>query len=193
MGAGFALLAAVASAREAPAAAKTAAPAATSWRVLPGSTLGFTASYEGSDFEGRFARFTPRIAFDPQRLASSRFDVAIELASADTRNEERDEALRGEGFFNSARSPTARYQASRFRALGGDRYVADGQLTLNGITRPVALAFSWSGGARPALVGSATVRRLQFAVGTGEWSDTELLPDTVRVKTRLLLAAPAAK
>lgn len=173
----------------------TTAPAgaSTQWRVLPGSSLGFSATYDGDAFEGRFARFTPTIVFDPAQLAASRFDVAIELASADTRNLERDEMLRGDGFFNSGKSPTARYRASRFRALGGNRYVADGQLTLNGITRPVALAFSWSGGSKPVLVGSATLKRLEFAVGTGDWTDTGLLPDAVRVKTRLLLSGPAAK
>jgi len=173
-------------------AASAGARAATRWNVLPGSSLGFSATYEEEAFEGRFARFTPVIVFDPKRLSESRFDVAIELASADTRNLERDEMLHGEGFFNSGRTPTARYRASRFRALGGDRFVAEGQLSLNGITRPVALAFSWSGGQRPVLLGSANLRRLEFAVGTGEWADTALLPDTVRVRTRLLLAAPAA-
>ena len=168
------------------------AQATTTWRVLPGSSLGFTASYQGEEFEGRFARFTPTIAFDPKDLAHARFDVLVQLASADTRNDERDEMLRGEGFFNSRKSPTARYVASRFRALGGDRYVAEGQLSLNGITKPVSLAFTWSGGAKPVLVGTASLQRLAFAVGTGEWTDTGLLPDAVRVKTRLLLAAPAA-
>jgi polyisoprenoid-binding protein YceI len=178
---------------DAPAKAAPAVAAATAWRVLPGSTLGFTATYQGEDFEGRFARFTPSIVFDPAHPESGRFDVAIQLASADTRNEERDEMLRGEGFFNSGKTPAARYRASRFRALGGGRFVAEGQLSLNGITRPVALAFSWSGGPRPVLAGTATLKRLEFGVGTGEWTDTELLPDTVRVKTRLLLAAPPAK
>ena len=169
----------------------TDARAATTWRVLPGSSLGFTASYQGESFEGRFARFTPTIAFDPADLADSRFDVLVQLASADTRNDERDEMLRGEGFFNARRSPTARYLASRFRALGGDRFVADGTLVLNGVSKPVSLAFTWSGGARPVLVGNASLSRLDFQVGTGDWADTTLLPDAVRVKTRLLLAAPA--
>lgn len=167
--------------------------ATTTWRVLPSSSLGFTATYQGEEFEGRFARFTPSIAFDPKQLATSHFDVVVQLASADTRNDERDEMLRGDGFFNSAKAPTARYRAARFRALGGDRFVAEGQLSLNGITKPVSLAFTWSGGARPVLVGSASLKRLEFGVGTGDWTDTALLPDAVRVKTRLLLAAPAAK
>lgn len=166
---------------------------AAAWRVLPGSSLGFSASYEGEPFEGRFARFTPLIQFDPARLAAARFDVSIQLASADTRNAERDELLLGTGFFNSGRTPTARYQATRFRALGGNRYVAEGTLSLNGISKPVALAFTWTPGATAVLNGQATVRRLDFAVGTGEWADLELLPNEVRVTTRLLLAAPTGK
>jgi polyisoprenoid-binding protein YceI len=158
------------------------------WKVLPGSTLGFSSSYEGDGFEGRFARFTPKIDFDPAQLAKSSFDVGIDLASADTKNEERDEALRGDGFFNSKKAASAHYRATRFRALGGNRYAADGVLTLNGISRPVTLAFTWSGGAKPVLTGSATVKRLDFAVGTGDWDDTGLIPNAVQVKTRLLLS-----
>jgi polyisoprenoid-binding protein YceI len=179
------------------AASAVDAAVAAEWRVLPGSSLGFSASFEGEAFEGRFAKFSPRIVFDPRQLSGARFDVGIELASADTKNDERDEALRGNGFFNSRKTPQARYLATRFRALGGNRYVAEGTLTLNGISKPVALQFSWTPGAQTVLAGSATVKRLDFDVGTGEWSDTSELPNEVRVNTRLLLAAapgkPAAK
>ena len=179
------------------AATATDVAVAAQWRVLPGSSLGFSTSFEGESFEGRFARFSPRIVFDPKQLAGARFDVGIELASADTKNDERDEALRGNGFFNSRKTPQARYLATRFRALGGNRYVAEGTLTLNGISKPVPLQFSWTPGAQTVLAGSATVKRLDFNVGIGEWSDTSELPDEVRVSTRLLLAAapgkPAAK
>jgi polyisoprenoid-binding protein YceI len=166
------------------AAAASAAP----WRVLPGSTLGFGASFEGEAFEGSFAKFTPTIEFDPKQLAGARFDVAITLASADTKNDERDEALRGTGFFNSNKTPQARYLATKFRALGGNRYAADGTLTLNGISKPVTLEFTWAPGAPTVLAGSAAVRRLDFNVGVGEWSDTAELPNEVKIRTRLLLA-----
>jgi polyisoprenoid-binding protein YceI len=160
------------------------------WRVLPGSTLGFSSSFEGEAFEGNFAKFTPVIEFDPRQLATARFDVAIVLASADTKNDERDEALHGTGFFNSNKSPQARYLATKFRALGGNRYAADGALTLNGLSKPVTMEFSWTPGAQTVLAGSAAVKRLDFNVGTGEWSDTSELPNEVKIRTRLLLAAP---
>lgn len=157
--------------------------------ALPGSTLGFSGSYQGEGFEGRFAKFSPQIRFDPARLADSRFDVRIELASADTRNSERDELLLGSEFFDAARNPVARYVATRFRALGGNRFAADGVLSLHGASKPVTLSFTWTAGAKPVLVGEASLKRLDFGVGTGDWADTELLPNAVKVRTRLLLGA----
>jgi polyisoprenoid-binding protein YceI len=170
--------------------AATGAQAA-NYRTQPGSTLGFTATYQDEAFEGSFAKFTPAIRFDPKDLAGSRFDVRIVLASASTANAERDEMLLGSEFFDAAGVPEARYVATRFRALGGNRYVAEGTLSLRGVSKPVPLSFTWTPGAKPVLVGEATLSRLAFKVGTGDWTDTELLPDAVKVRTRLVLA-PAA-
>jgi polyisoprenoid-binding protein YceI len=166
---------------------------AADYAVQPGSRLGFSQSFQGERFEGQFDRFTASIAFDPRRLAGSRFDVSIALASVNTRNDERDEALRSADFFDAGRQAQARYVATRFRALGGNRFVAEGQLTLRGVTRPVALTFAWVPGAQPVLEGRASVSRLAFGVGAGgDWADTGLLPDAVQVTTRLLLAPRAA-
>lgn len=158
--------------------------------ALPESTLGFSASFQGESFDGKFARFTPQIRFDPTKLATSRFDVRIQLASANTRNDERDQMLRSSEFFDAAAKPEARFIATRFRALGGNRYAADGTLTLHGISKPVALNFTWTAGAKTVLSGEATLKRLDFGVGTGDWADTELLPNEVKVKTRLALVPP---
>ncbi len=166
----------------------TSTASAADWSMQPGSTLGFTCSFQGEAFTGRFGRFSPLIRFDPAHLGQSRFDVRIDLTSADTRNEERDGMLRGAEFFNTGTQAQARFVASRFRALGGRRYAADGVLTLNGLSKPVALAFTWTAGTRPVLTGEASLKRLDFAVGRGEWTDTGLLPNEVKVNTKLLLA-----
>ena len=161
---------------------------AADYAAQPGSRLGFTATYQGEAFEGRFATFTPQIRFDPQALATSRFDVRIALASASTDNVERDEMLVGSEFFDAGTVAEARYTATRFRALGGNRFVADGTLSLRGVSKPVPLTFTWTPGAQPVLQGEARLSRLAFQVGTGDWTDTELLPDEVLVTTRLVLA-----
>ena len=169
------------------------AASAADWTALPGSSLGFSASFQGERFEGRFVKFNPQIRFDPARLGASRFDVGIDLGSADTRNQERDDMLRSAEFFSARQQPQARFVAGKFRALGGNRFVADGVLTLKGISKPVSLRFTWAAGAKPVLTGEASLRRLDFAVGTGDWTDTELLPNEVKVSTRLLLAPAAGK
>jgi len=174
-----------------PPAVTGATAAAPRYVHAPGSTLGFSSSYDGEAFEGHFARFTTDLAFDPA-TATGRFDVTIDLTSAATENEERDEVLLGAEFFDVLAMPQARYQATRFRALADGSFLAEGSLTLRGITRPVALAFRWTPGAAPLLEGSGSVPRLAFKVGTGDWADLELLPDAVQVQTRLLLQ-PARK
>lgn len=171
-------------------AAAFAAPAAlaTDWRAGDESRLGFSASYMGDAFEGRFADFTPQIRFDPADLASARFDVRINLSSADTDSTDRDELLVGPEFFNAGAVPEARYVAGSFKALGGNAFVAEGELSLNGVSRPVPLRFTWTPGTPAVLEGEATLSRLAFKVGEGDWADTELLPDEVRVRTRLVLS-----
>lgn len=153
----------------------------------PSSRLGFSAEFQGEGFEGRFARFTPAIRFDPDDLAGSRFEVRIELASADTDNDERDELLLGGEFFAVGDQPEARYVATTFKSLGNGRFVAEGELSLRGVTKTVPLTFTWTPGTPTVLEGEAVLDRLAFKVGLGDWSDTDLMPASVKVTTRLML------
>jgi polyisoprenoid-binding protein YceI len=172
------------------AALLAAAPApafATDYVQAPGSKLAFATKYQGEVFVGTLPDFSTRLRFDPAQLDAASLDVVIPLADASIDNPDGTEALRGRDFFDVARFPQARFVASRFRALGGDRYAADGTLSLRGASRPVTLEFTWTPGARPVLTGSATVKRLDFGVGGGDWADTGLIPNEVAVSTRVVL------
>ena len=154
----------------------------------PGSTLAFAGSYQGEVFTGRFPGFATTLSFDPQQLAAAKLDVVIPIATATTGNDDYDEPMRGEDFFASTRFPQAHYTATRFRSLGGAQYAADGTLSLHGVSRPVTLTFTWTPGAQPVLAGKASVKRLDFGIGTGDWADTALIPDEIAVSTRVLFA-----
>jgi len=164
----------------------TAAPAPALFIAGSGSLLEFHSSYDEEAFTGRFERFEARIAFDPM-LVSGHFDVAIDLASASTENDERDEVLLGAEFFHVLAMPQARYTATTFRKLADGRFVAEGRLSLRGVMQAVPLTFRWTPGTAPVLEGTASVPRLAFQVGTGDWADTALMPDAVEVRTRLQL------
>jgi polyisoprenoid-binding protein YceI len=154
----------------------------------PGSSLKFAGSYQGDGFSGRFPGFVTTFHFDPAQLASARLDVAIPIATATTDNEDYDSEMLGSAFFDSRKFPQARYTATKFRALGGNKFAADGTLSLHGVSKPVTLAFTWTPGAKPILNGKATVKRLAFNIGTGEWSDTSLIADDVVVTTKVVFA-----
>lgn len=171
-----------------------AAPAfSADYTQAAGSSLNFSGRYQGEAFNGSFPGFKTTLRFDPAQLATSKLDVNIPLATATTRNADYDGELRGDSFFASKRFPQARYSASKFRALGNNRYAADGTLTLRGVTKPVVLTFTWTPGAQPVLDGSATVKRLDFGVGGGDWADASVIANEVQVKTRVVFAAAAAK
>lgn len=168
--------------------------AATQWLADPGnSSLEFTAEQAGARFAGSFRRFTPRIEFDPAAAAAGRFVVIVDVASVETRDRDRDEALRGAEFFDVARWPNARYETTRIVALEDGEYEAQGLLTIRDRTREVPLRFRFAraadGSAR--LTGSAKLRRLEFGLGAeGDWRDTRWVGDEVEVRFALRLRGP---
>ena len=160
---------------------------ATDYAQAAGSSLVFAGTYQGEVFTGRFQGFSTRLSFDPRQLASARLDVDIPLATATTANADYDGEMRGDAFFDAAKFPQAHFNATRFRSLGGNRYAADGVLSLHGIDKPVTLAFTWSPGVQPVLTGKATVKRLDFGIGGGDWADTGLIPNEIAISTKVLL------
>lgn len=167
---------------------------ASEWRMDPSrSRLEFVANAQGSDFTGRFGRFTPRIRFDPGNPAGASFDVAIELASVDTRNAERDEALPSRDFFWTEKFPRARFTAAGCKPLPAKgRFQCEGTLSLRGKSRKLAFPFAWNGDARTArLSASVPLNRLDFGIGTGEWGDPATIGHRVTVKIALVLRAVA--
>jgi polyisoprenoid-binding protein YceI len=160
--------------------------AAADYAQAAGSTLGFSGKYQGEAFNGQFPGFATTFSFDPAKLAGAKLDVVIPLATATTRNADYDGELRGASFFNSKKFPQARYSATKFRSLGGNKYAADGILSLRGVSKPVTLAFTWTPGAKPVLAGNATVKRLDFGVGSGDWADVSVIPNEIKVSTKVV-------
>jgi polyisoprenoid-binding protein YceI len=177
-------------------AAEPAAPAL--WTADPAtSTLEFVFVQAGAKTTGRFSRFTADIDFSPANPATGKFDVAIDMGSADTRDKERDDTLRMPDLFNIAKFPRATYAAAQFVAKGTG-FEGTGKLTLRGVALNVPISFTFTPGSdagKPTatLKGTATVKRLLFGVGQGEWKSTEWISDDVQVQFSLLLRPRAAR
>jgi polyisoprenoid-binding protein YceI len=154
-----------------------------------GSTLGFTGSFQGTSFDGQFNKWTAAISYDQAKLATSKFDVMVDLSSAKTGDSDRDSALPGPDFFDTAKYPQAHFVTTGFRQQGS-QVIADGNLTLRGVTKPVSLNVTFKPqGSGATLDVSGTVNRLDFGVGGGQYKDTSVIAADVKITAHLVLAA----
>lgn len=153
-----------------------AAAGVTRWRVdQRSSTINFAYVYEdesgATDFSGRFARWRADIRFNPDDLDGSSVVVTIETASAITGIAAHDGALPGPEWFDAAAHPVATFRSTRFRARDGG-YVVDGDLTIRGETRNVAMPFRLTiEGDRAAATGTIEIDRRDFGIGEGSGDD----------------------
>ena len=123
-------------------------PAAGTYAIDPShSEVGFSVRHlMVSKVRGRFSDMTGSIVVADDPLASS-VEVAIGTASIDTRDEKRDAHLRSSDFFHVERYPTMTYRSTKVVPAGPGRWLVEGHLTLNGVTRPVPLSVTFEGAA----------------------------------------------
>ena len=164
---------------------------AQTWQVdAAHSTLDFTNTYQTVTYTGRFKRFGAAITYDPADLAQAKLDVTVDITSLDTQNSERDHAALGADFFDTAKFPKARFVTTAFRKAANGDVLADGELTLRGITKPVTLVVKFArNGDSATLDVTAQVKRLDFGIGGGQWADPSLIGNVVAVHGHLVLRA----
>ena len=151
------------------------------------SEITFVSKQMNVPVQGRFKKFTAQIVFDPKKLASSKAEIAVDLASVDTGSAEADEEVGKKAWFNTSAFPAAKFSSSAVKPTGPDRYEARGKLSIKGIGQDVISAFSVKRvGDAVTYEGAFTLKRLQFKIGEGVWSDTETVADEVQVKFRLV-------
>jgi polyisoprenoid-binding protein YceI len=110
------------------------------------SSVEFVIRHLGvSRVRGRFNAFDAQLHVGSD-LSSSRLDATVDLASVDTNNVDRDAHLRSTDFFAVDTHPTMHFASTRM-TQHGDHYVVEGDLTLNGRTKPIALAVEFNGAA----------------------------------------------
>lgn len=160
----------------------TAVQAAT-WTVDPArSKITFTGAQTGEPFSGAFKTFTAAIDFDPADPASAHARITVATGSATTGDQQKDEALPGADWFDVATFPQAVFEAKGFKAVGGDRYQADGTLTIRDVSRPVTLPFTLTtSGDTAHAVGEAKLLRSTFGVGQNAWAAEDYVAFAVTV------------
>ena len=161
---------------------------ASAWTVAADtSTVTFVGEQQGGKFNGKFEEFTATIDFDPASPAAGSISGVVVLESVDTKDFDRDASLVEADWFDTANHPEATFESTSIEATA-DGFVAHGNLTLKGKTKPVDLTFSFTqNGDTATFDGKLSVNRFDFNVGAG-WNDTYMVGKDVSVEVKLSLS-----
>jgi polyisoprenoid-binding protein YceI len=118
---------------------------------------------------GRFDQFSGAITISEDGTPSVVAEVGVN--SVDTGNEQRDAHIKAADFFDVTQFPAATFVSSAVRP-DGDDYVLEGDFTLRGVTKPVAMKLEFNGvnpgmgrGEVAGFEASIALSRKDFGVG----------------------------
>ncbi|MDQ8021224.1 MAG: YceI family protein [Moraxellaceae bacterium] len=154
------------------------------------SRIAFVYKQMNAPTEGRFKRFTSQLKLDPANPASASARFDIDVASIDTGSAEGDDEVLGAQWFNAKAHPRAQFVSTAIKAAGPKAYDVTGKLTIKGKTQDVsARATLREEGQQAVLEGSFLVRRTDFGIGEGVWTDPGTVAHDVQIRFRLLASA----
>jgi len=150
------------------------------------STITFVSKQMGVPVEGKFGRFTIQLTFDAAKPNEGRVQVELDMSSIDTGSEEANDEVKGKGWFDVKNYPAARFVSSTVKTLGSGRYELAGRLTIKGRSKEVVAPFTFKPTGQGAVFeGAFVLKRLDYAIGEGVWSDTDTVANEVQVKFRI--------
>ena len=104
------------------------------------SPVEFSIGFALTHVKGRFTQWRGTILYDSINPGNSSITAVFETKSLDTGWPHRDDHLKTSDFFDVERFPAITFQSERLRAVG-DSWVAEGPLTMHGVTKTVAIPF----------------------------------------------------
>ncbi|QDW30762.1 YceI family protein [Arthrobacter sp. KBS0702] len=164
------------------------------------SEIGFTVRHAGiSKVRGQFKEADATLDL-AENVADSKVNATIKTASFDSGDANRDGHVRGEDFFDVEKFPEISFVSNAI-VPKGDAYELQGDLTIKGVTRPVALETELNGVAvdpfgntRAGLTAETTISRKDFGLTWNAVLEAGgvLVSDKVAINLELAFIAPAA-
>jgi len=98
-----------------------------------------------SETTGFFKIFEGEVISQSDDFTDSQVKFAVDVASIDTDNEQRDTHLRSDDFFNSEAYPRMTFASKSFKKVDDKHYELTGDLTIRDVTQPITLDVTHNG------------------------------------------------
>lgn len=154
------------------------------------SKVGFAVTHLMlSEVDGNFKTFDAKITAAKPDLSDAVMELTADANSINTDNERRDGHLKGADFFDTAKYPTVTFKSTSFQKVEGKKYKVVGDLTMHGVTKPVALDVVLNGPVtnegrngkqeKVGIKATGTLKRQDFGIGS---SNTAVVGDEIDLK-----------
>ncbi len=146
---------------------------------------------------GRFSDFSGTIEFDASSPVNSKVNFAIQAASIDTNEPNRDAHLKGDDFFAADTYPILSFASVSITPKGGNDYNVEGDLTIRDVTRRIVLPVTHLGTAKDpwgneklAFETEATINRKEYGLNWNAALETGgfLVGDDVKISLQIQAA-----
>jgi polyisoprenoid-binding protein YceI len=152
-----------------------------------------------STVRGQFKTYSATLRLDPKDFTKSKFEGEIDVASIETGNTDRDAHLRTGDFFDAPNHPKITFKSTSIELKDAGEYTVHGDLTIRGVTKPVALDVEFHGTSKnpygktvAGLSARATINRKDFGVSYNAVLETGGVALSEKVKLEIDVEAIAA-
>lgn len=143
------------------------------YNIDPAHTrIGFSARHAMvTKVRGSFNEFSGSGYLDQDNPSNSHVDIAIKVASIDTRNADRDAHLRTNDFLSVEEYPEITFRSTSVAKADESTYRVTGDLTIRGVAKAVTIDFEFTGSVvdpwgnlRLGFEGATTINRKDWGV-----------------------------
>jgi polyisoprenoid-binding protein YceI len=92
-----------------------------------------------STVRGTFNGVSGVVHYDPKHVSDASVEASVDCRTLNTGVAKRDDQMKGPDFFDTKRFPMMKFHSKRVEQAGPGKLKITGELTINDITRPVAL------------------------------------------------------
>ena len=141
----------------------------------------------GKNVKGEFKEIEGLVEINPIPKEKSKAIISVKINSIEINYEKYKNLLLSEIFFYEKKYPIALIDTGKFIYNNEKKLNFDAELNIKGVAKnvPVNLEVIYLTNDLVQILGTLKFSRTEFNIGSGKWSSTAILRDTIRIDTNL--------
>ena len=149
-----------------------------------------------SNVTGSLKNFQAEVETEEEDFSTATINLAAQMDSISTNNEQRDAHLRNSDFFEVEKYPELQFKSTKVEKVDNDTFVLHGELTMKGVTRPVKLNVEFNGatkdpwgGERAGFIITGKIHRADWGINFNSVLETGgvVLGEDVKINSEIEL------